>query len=242
MSNLFTIEFLEAWLFYGFSSGLFGLVYLWSASDSADLRWIRVTSGDRARLNQKPVFFAFYLAVSAASQAFLHMACDEDKIQINAKRAKSGSKQEPASSPPSSINLVATRLPVVAMESFIKASIAWLLSYTLYFVVFQRPAWVWAMTFFRTFYNLPKTNMVPGDSVLKLALVMHCIWAGFLLSIVWAIGNYAFSQFMVKEPLKNGKPLSSDSKDPNGSLLNGLKSKKMPIRVSQPGVSPNRLC
>jgi nucleoporin NDC1 len=241
-SNVFTIEFLEAWIFYGFSSSLFCLVYTWSTPDSADLRWIKVTSGDRARLNQKPVFIAFYLAVSAASQAFLHMACDEDKIQINANKAKGGSKQGSASSPPSSINIVAARLPVVAMESFIKASIAWLLSYTLYLVVFQQPVWTCTMFLFRIIYNLPKTNMVPGDSVLKLALVMHCIWAGFLLSIVWAIGNYAFSLFMVKEPLKNGKPLSSDSKDPNGSLLNGLKSKKMPIRVSQPDTPLACIC
>ncbi|GKT86924.1 nuclear envelope protein [Colletotrichum tofieldiae] len=35
---------------------------------------------------------------------------------------------------------------------------------------------------------------------------------------------------MVKPPLKNGKPLTSESKDPNGSLLNGLKSKKDPVR------------
>lgn len=231
MSNLFTIQFLEAWLFYGFSSALFGLVYLWSASESADLRWIRITSGDRARLNQKPVFLVFYLATTAAAQAFLHIACDDDRIEINASKSRNGSTKTPAN-PPSSMSVIAARLPGVVVESFMKSSIGWLLSYTLYFIGFQRPAWVWAMTFFRTFYNLPKTNMVPGDSVLKLYLVLHCIWAGFLLSIVWAIGNYAFSLFMVKEPMKNGKPLTSESKDPNGSLLNGLKSKKMPIRVS----------
>lgn len=35
---------------------------------------------------------------------------------------------------------------------------------------------------------------------------------------------------MVREPLKNGNPLTSESKDPNGSLLNGLKSKKLSIK------------
>lgn len=35
-----------------------------------------------------------------------------------------------------------------------------------------------------------------------------------------------FTAFATEEPLKLGKPLTAASKDPNGSLLNGLKSKK----------------
>jgi nucleoporin NDC1 len=60
----------------------------------------------------------------------------------------------------------------------------------------------------------------------------RCVWSSILLSFIWLAGNTAFSIFLVKEPIKNGRPLSSDSKDPNGSLLNGLKSKKLPIKVN----------
>ena len=38
---------------------------------------------------------------------------------------------------------------------------------------------------------------------------------------------------MAKAPLKNGQPLTFEAKDPNGSLLNGLKSKKPSIKVSK---------
>ncbi len=48
---------------------------------------------------------------------------------------------------------------------------------------------------------------------------------------MWMLGNSAFSIFLVKEPLKNGKPLTSEAKDQNGSLLNGLKSKKPVIKA-----------
>ncbi|KAH6695800.1 nuclear envelope protein [Plectosphaerella plurivora] len=225
--NLFSIQFLEAWLFYGFSSGFFGLVYLWTASESGDLAWIKVSSGDRARLNQRPVFVAFYLAVSAAVQAFLHIARDEDRIEIDVSKRKVAAD---GTSPSSRMSVVLSRLPAVFVESFMKATISWTVAYSLYATIFRRPVWAWAMAFFRPFYNLPKTNIAPSEGVLKLSLMSRCTWAGFLLFIIWNIGNYAFSLFMVKAPLKNGKPLTSESKDPNGSLLNGLKSKKMPIR------------
>lgn len=52
------------------------------------------------------------------------------------------------------------------------------------------------------------------------------------MNFVWSSGNTAFSVFMVREPLKDGNPLTSESKDPNGSLLNGLKSKKLSIKVN----------
>jgi nucleoporin NDC1 len=63
-------------------------------------------------------------------------------------------------------------------------------------------------------------------------LMLRCILASFMLLFAWMAGNTAFSIFLVKEPLKNGRPLTSESKDPNGSLLNGLKSKKLSIKVS----------
>lgn len=48
---------------------------------------------------------------------------------------------------------------------------------------------------------------------------------------LWDTCNTAFTLKMGEEPLKNERPLTNDAQDPNGSLLNGLKSKKEIVRV-----------
>ncbi|RMJ28067.1 Nuclear envelope protein [Aspergillus sp. HF37] len=59
--------------------------------------------------------------------------------------------------------------------------------------------------------------------------------------------NLFFSAFIGKEPLKRGQPLTADAKDPNGSLLDGLKAQREMVKtyafwelclISQ--TSPNR--
>ncbi|MCJ1283842.1 hypothetical protein MMC26_003173 [Xylographa opegraphella] len=47
-----------------------------------------------------------------------------------------------------------------------------------------------------------------------------------MLLCLWEFSNAAFSAYVGQAPLKNGQPLTTDSRDPNGSLINGLKAKK----------------
>jgi nucleoporin NDC1 len=106
---------------------------------------------------------------------------------------------------------------------------------TAVYVIFMRGI-VWRVTLFflRPFYNLPRTNMLPSSWPFSFWILGKCVFAGFLLAGVWQAANAAFSIFLVREPLKHGKPLTSESKDPNGSLLNGLKSRKLPFKVRLP--------
>ena len=57
------------------------------------------------------------------------------------------------------------------------------------------------------------------------------IWASFLFCTLWDITDLALTLQLEKGPFKNGQPLTSESKDPNGSLVNGLKSKKPRVHV-----------
>ncbi|POS85302.1 hypothetical protein EPUL_002999, partial [Erysiphe pulchra] len=57
-----------------------------------------------------------------------------------------------------------------------------------------------------------------------------CFGLCYLESIL--IGKKNSSSFYTaQEPLKNGRPITQESRDPNGSLINGLKSQKLQIRV-----------
>ena len=52
------------------------------------------------------------------------------------------------------------------------------------------------------------------------------IMTGFLLSFTWEACSLLFITYLGREPIKKDKPLSAASKDPNGTLLNGLKAKR----------------
>lgn len=225
--QLFTIQALEAWLFYGFSSALFGLVYLWSRPADAKLNWVIAMSGDRVKLNERPVFVVYYLLVSAIVQTFVHMTFDKDKLRIDIAAPRSKAPADPSSP----LKVVLSRLPAIFVYASAQTLVAWIVAIITYALLFRRTVWSWSLAFSRPFYNLPKSNMLPQSDYWMGRVMLQSWYAGVTLTTMWMVANYAFSKFMVKAPLKNGKPLTNDSKDPNGSLLNGLKSKKASVKV-----------
>ncbi|KAL6714877.1 hypothetical protein ACLMJK_007137 [Lecanora helva] len=51
-----------------------------------------------------------------------------------------------------------------------------------------------------------------------------------LLLTLWEFSNRLFGVYVAQEPLKKGQPLTSESKDPNGTLLIGLQVKREVLR------------
>jgi nucleoporin NDC1 len=215
---------------YWLSSLLFYPIFLSAVPENASLNLITYHSGNRARLNERPIVVACYLTSSAVWATIVHLYRDVDKLDL--AKSKHGQSIKGSGDAAGSLAMVWRELPNVLSTAFTRG-LAVALSSLIVYPIFQRGfAWGWALFFLRPFYNLPKTNMVPPSYPFDLSLLIRCAYAGFLLSLIWLFGNLAFSIFMVKEPLKNGKPLTSESKDPNGSLLNGLKSKKASVQVS----------
>ncbi|EWZ31868.1 Nucleoporin NDC1 [Fusarium oxysporum] len=214
----------ETLFWYGFSSLLFSHVFLWAMPKPANLSWITYFSGDRARLNERPLFLLAYMVSCAITQTFNHYRKDTDRLVLASSKGKN-EKQ------PDALKLLITAVPATFGASLSGAASALPVALILYYAILRSFIWGWALMFLRIFYNLPKTNMLPPSWPSDLWLLFRCIEAGTFVHLIWNIGNFAFSKFMVKEPLKNGKPLTSESKDPNGSLLNGLKSKKLSIKA-----------
>lgn len=193
----------------------------------SNLRWIVYFSGDRARLNERPLFLTCYLGSCALLQTISHYRYDLDRLVFG----KSKSKKSSDAAPTGSLQVVLQQLPSLATGCLKLAVSALFVSFFLYFILFRSFAWTWTLMMMRPFYNLPKANILPASWPSDVFLMIRCICAGTLLSLIWATGNTAFSIFMAKAPLKNGKPLTSESRDPNGSLLNGLKNKKLSVQV-----------
>ncbi|TEA20112.1 Nucleoporin NDC1 [Colletotrichum sidae] len=226
----FSVPTIEACIIYGVTSTIFANVYLWALPQSANLGVVTYYSGDRARVNERTLFYFSYMGVSAVVQALFHFFQDDDKIIIDAARPKDGEAKSSASSS-ATLKNVFNEMPTILIQAGQRSFANIFVTFAVYFIVLRPWIWGWALFFLRPFYSLPKTNMLPPSHPADYRLLFRCFIAGVLMTTVWKTANHAFSAFMVKEPLKNGKPLTSESKDPNGSLLNGLKSKKPQIRV-----------
>lgn len=88
------------------------------------------------------------------------------------------------------------------------------------------------MAFATLFYNIPRSNEhYQGYPPTRPSLLYRASITGFCLVLLWDSVNFLFSAFLTQEPLKKNLPLSTESKDPNGTLLSGLKAKKDVVRT-----------
>jgi nucleoporin NDC1 len=231
-SCLSSLQTYETAFWYGVSSFVFCPVFLFSTDDDAKLRFITYYSGDRARLNERPIFLACYLATCAIVQTVSHYRYDVDRLPLKLpKIQQENDKEKDASASPTPFNTVLQKIPADLVACISQAVLTLPIAMFLYFALFRSFAWGWALMVFRPFFNLPKSGLLPNSWPIDIPLFARCIHAGALLVFIWTSGNTAFSVFMAQAPLKNGKPLTFESKDPNGSLLNGLKSQKPAIKT-----------
>ncbi|KAJ2893557.1 uncharacterized protein MKZ38_008450 [Zalerion maritima] len=208
-------EILATYVVFGWFFSQFYLLY---AADRLGLQWILHQAGDRARLNEKPIFFSTYFVTLAVVHAVHHIAADVDQLPLG------------TITPANLVSRINSKLPNIATKAAV-ATVAALMLHLLCYSLFMRSsAWGWALWSLRPFFNLPKSNMLPSIYPYHLWLFSRMVYVGWLLSFLWIAGNFGFSVLMKAEPLKHGKPITSESKDPNGSLLNGLKSKKFSVK------------
>lgn len=120
-----------------------------------------------------------------------------------------------------------TMAQAAASFSFV-STLTTLLCYSL---VFRRPLWHFTMTFAKAFANIARSDAEPPSSFYFGGVILKAAFIGFLLSMTWQLDNLLFEVFMVTAPIKNALPLSASSKDPNGTLLNGLTRKSDLIKT-----------
>ena len=84
------------------------------------------------------------------------------------------------------------------------------------------------MYFAKLFWNFSRAAANPRGVLPAIGFdaIFRSFVSGVLLLLLWNATNILFTTFLSQEPLRQGKPLTSQAKDPNGSLLNGLKTHK----------------
>lgn len=201
-------------------------------SDASGLEFVTYFTADRARLNEKPLFLISHLVLLGAYQALQHLFRDVDRLSLGVARPQNGGGKPEEGDVSHQVRRFRDQLPAMLVYTLNHSVIGIILSSILYPLTVRGTIWKTTLVFLRPIYSLPRSNMLPSSlPYYSVPVLFRCFLVGLALMFAWTAANTAFSLFLVKHPLKNGKPLTSDSKDPNGSLLNGLKNKKLSIKV-----------
>jgi nucleoporin NDC1 len=220
----------EAIVTYTVSAVIFSQVYLACLPRQAGLDWLIYFTEARVRLNERPLFLTAHFLILGAIQGITHLYQDHDKLVLEIARTqdKNGHASNGASA---HVRRFLDQMPVVFITA-VNQSVAGVMCTIIIYPIFLRgPFWRASVMFLRPFLTLPKTNMLPTTVPYSFWTLFRCFCGSFMLVFLWTAGNVAFSVFLARDPLKHGKPLTEESKDKNGSLINGLKSKKLSIKV-----------
>lgn len=208
---------------YALSAYIYGEVYIWSRASQKGFQFIAHGKlHERTKLNERPIFLRFLFLTLAVLQGCRHVWLDYDRVRVSPKKAGTAAKSTPQ-------YLIASMAPLVSQAGIFVAS-SFVVGATVYFVCGFR-YWFWGIwfSFMRKVISLGKISRPTGVAPFA-PLIGVFISQGTLLMVLWQFSNMAFDYYLAKEPLKHDKPITSDSKDPEGSLLNGLKSKKVEVK------------
>ncbi|KAL4878554.1 nucleoporin protein Ndc1-Nup [Aspergillus karnatakaensis] len=228
LKHLFPLHVIQTFGWYFFSAWWFSELYKWSSPHSAQLEWVkRGSPHERASLNERPIYIYTYHLLLAVAQSVGHLYNDYDRVPIAvAQRSANGS-------PEAVSKRIQAALPRLLRDGLIRSVLVAAACPVAYTFFLRRRAWSYTMSFAKLFWDFPRSAADPPGLMLPVgpSLIGRTLISGALLVLCWQTTNLFFSVFLSKEPLKRGQPLTAEAKDPNGSLLNGLKAKKETVRA-----------
>lgn len=217
--------------FYLCSAWLYSETYLWSRPPQHRLGFTELgREYERIKLNERPLYLRYLFLLLAVAQAATHVCNDYDKIDVPAMTPRT-TPARPARHSPKPRHVLVAALPNMATRSASLAAVVWVAGSVLYFFGPRHVAWEYYYRFGRKIWTLSKTSKPTGLSPFA-PLALQFVTEGTLLVLLWEFVNKAFDLYIAQEPLKNDRPITDDAKDPNGTLINGLKSKKDAVRVT----------
>ncbi|KAL6234186.1 hypothetical protein BDW75DRAFT_241293 [Aspergillus navahoensis] len=232
--HLFPLHLIQTFGWYIFSAWWFSELYKWSSPISAHLEWVkRGSPHERATLNERPIYIYTYHLLLAVAQSLAHLYNDYDRVPIAiTNKPANGADQKTHPRQPISKRLQ-EGLQLAVRDGLLRSTVVAAVCPVVYVFFLRRPAWGYTMSFAKLFWDFPRSAADPPSLILpvKPLLIARTMFSGALLVLCWQTTNLFFSIFLSQEPLKRGQPLTSEAKDPNGSLLNGLKAKKETVRA-----------
>jgi nucleoporin NDC1 len=176
---------------------------------------------DRPQINERSLLFRSQFLVLAIVQVIYHLGLNIDEIII---------PLEKLSTPSSGANLRTSfpkALPQLFAMALAKSSFAMILGLIAYYKLYRYTLWNCAFATLKYTYDFPRNSAPRRSGVPRLIdLEWKFLFHAFLLLTIWDITNFFFTALIVDRPLKKGQPITQDSRDPNGTLLSGLRSRR----------------
>ena len=188
---------------------------------------------ERPHLNERPIYLRSIFYLLALMQTCIHLFYDYDRVFLPYEETHS---ETLANGRPrhlvSPMELLKVKLPQQAQASFLRCLSMTVLGPLIYSAFLRRIAWRWTLSFAEKIWTLPRSSSIPPSiPPYHISLIFRSVISGYMLVMLWEISSLAFGLYTVQEPLKRGRPLTDFSRDPNGTLLIGLNSKRELPRV-----------
>lgn len=232
---LFRPSSIQPFLWYIASALWFSEVFIWCAPDGANLGWIeRSGTNTPDKLNERPIYLRAVCLMLAVFQSclFLHVDLGALKISIGRYKPESkSSKQDTHPKVPMKQQLQENGVSLVIYCVAVSLITA-LAGPFIYSLTVRQWLWKFHLAFAKLFWNLSRANArAIGYPPCNPYLILRSFGLSFLLLSLWMATSIAFNLLLDQEPLKKGVPLSTGSKDPNGTLLNGLRARRDVVKT-----------
>ena len=167
----------------------------------------------------------------AVLQSGLHLYYSYDSVTLPVTQVKTDASSEQPPKREHPILQMKALIPSLVREIGIRAAGMAILGPIVYALFIRRAAWNCSLYFAALLWDVPASQLsyIPPYHY---SLMFRSGTSSAFLITLWEFSNAIFSAYLTQEPMKQEQPLTSISKDPNASLLNGLKAKREIIRVS----------
>ncbi|KAI9793494.1 MAG: hypothetical protein M1816_007926 [Peltula sp. TS41687] len=191
------------------------------------MSWIiRAGPYDRPQLNERPIYLRTNFYILAVIQTCWHLYYDYDRVVLPYRSSYSSSNGE-SQIIPSPEDQLKSKLPRRAERTFRRSLSMVVLGPLIYQLFLRRFAWRWTIFFAAKVWALPRSSSMPPKVLpYHISVILRTISSSYMLMMLWELANLSFEIYVAQEPLKKGKPLTDYARDPNGTLLTGLKSKR----------------
>ncbi|KAI9845374.1 MAG: hypothetical protein M1838_001774 [Thelocarpon superellum] len=206
---------------YFFSAWWFSEVYMWSAAKDPRLMWVlEGKAHERPRLNEQPIYLRSFFFMLATMQSMVHLYEDYDRLPLPIDA-------NAIPTPTIPVEQLRAVLPRRAQKALLRSLSMVVMGPIIYSLFLRASVWGWSLYVTKMFWSLPRSSSTPPlRAPYHISLLWRSAGASFFLMLLWEMSNAIFNVFAAQQPLKRGQPLTEDSRDPNGSLLIGLRAKK----------------
>jgi nucleoporin NDC1 len=185
------------------------------------------------RLNERPIYLRSVFVLLALCQTGMHIYNDDSSVHIpvSAPSKTPTPDNRTHKLAPMAIQIQQKKARIIQRCVIVPSALA-VTGPVIYALFLRQTFWSWHLAFAKLIYSLPRSDARPtGYPPGNPAVMARSAGVGFLLMITWEATSFFFSALLAQEPVKKDQPLSQGSKDPNGTLITGLRAKRDVVKT-----------